>query len=90
MALRKTEWLILCGAKTVTEGPYRSQISGTFYAADMANMFQFMHDFSDEFIARRPVADTRALHPGLLNFDGWLARHARRLAVPPPLALAGA
>lgn len=59
-------------------------------AADMANMFQFMHDFSDEFIARRPVADTRALHPGLLNFDGWLARHARRLAVPPPLALAGA
>lgn len=51
-------------------------------AAGIANMFQFLHDFSDEVVARRPVADTRVLHPALLDFDGWLARHATRLVLP--------
>jgi len=52
-------------------------------ADDLANMFQFKRDFNDAFCARRPVADTRALHPALMGFDAWLDRHGHRIAVPP-------
>lgn len=54
-------------------------------AADLANMFQFKHDFNDEYCARRPVMATRALHPGLLAFDDWLALHVHELPVPRPV-----
>jgi len=57
-------------------------------AADLANMFQFKHDFNDDFCAARPVAQTRALHPGLLDFDGWL--DARRDEVIAAVAGTGA
>ncbi|MBL8344136.1 MAG: NmrA family NAD(P)-binding protein [Rubrivivax sp.] len=48
-------------------------------AAEMANMFRFLHDFNDEVRAMRPVAATRELHPGLLDFDAWLTLHGHRL-----------
>jgi uncharacterized protein YbjT (DUF2867 family) len=48
---------------------------------DMANMFQYKHDFNDLYRAEQSVADSRALHPGLLDFAGWLARHAHRIDV---------
>lgn len=48
-------------------------------AAGLANMYRFLHDFNDEVRAMRPVAATRELHPGLLDFDAWLALHAHRL-----------
>jgi uncharacterized protein YbjT (DUF2867 family) len=51
-------------------------------AADLANMFQYNHDFSEDFCAARPVERTRVLHPGLLTFAAWLERHAQRIAVP--------
>jgi uncharacterized protein YbjT (DUF2867 family) len=51
-------------------------------ADDLANMFQFKTDFNRAFCARRPVAATRALHPGLQGFDAWLARHGHHIAVP--------
>jgi hypothetical protein len=38
------------------------------------------------FRARRSVAATRLLHPGLLDFDAWLARHRGAIPVPAPLA----
>lgn len=44
-------------------------------AVELANMFQFKHDFNDRYCASRPVAGTRALHPGLMGFDAWLDRH---------------
>jgi len=44
-------------------------------AAELANMFQFKHDFNDVYRAQRDVATARALHPGLQDFDTWLARH---------------
>jgi len=50
-------------------------------ADDLANMFQFKRDFEDAFRARRPVATTQALLPGVLDFEGWLARHAARIPV---------
>jgi uncharacterized protein YbjT (DUF2867 family) len=52
-------------------------------ADDLANMFQFNAEFSDAFCAARPVAESRALHPGLLNFEGWLLGAGSRIAVPP-------
>jgi len=54
-------------------------------ADDLANMFAFKHDFNGDYCARRPVAATRALHPGVLDFDAWLALHAGEL-VPRPVA----
>jgi hypothetical protein len=48
---------------------------------DLANMFQYYHDFSYEFLAQRPIALSRELHPGLMGFA--LAR-GERLADPYP------
>ncbi len=48
-------------------------------AADLANMFQFKHDFNAEYCARRDVAATRALHPRLQDFATWAQRHAHGL-----------
>jgi uncharacterized protein YbjT (DUF2867 family) len=48
-------------------------------AAEMANMFRFLHEFNDEVRAMRSVSAARNLHPGLLDFDAWLALHAHRL-----------
>jgi uncharacterized protein YbjT (DUF2867 family) len=48
-------------------------------ATDLGNMFQLNHDFERDYCAARPVAAARALHPGLLTFAGWLARHVREI-----------
>lgn len=45
-------------------------------ADDLANMFAFKREFNDVFCGCRNVAATRSLHPGLLDFSGWLSRHA--------------
>jgi len=52
-------------------------------APELANMFQFKRDFEAAFRGRRAVDATRRLHPSLLGFDAWLARHAHRIAIPP-------
>ena len=48
-------------------------------ADDLGNMFQFNHDFSDEFCKLRSPEFTRALYPGLQSYDQWLAAHAREI-----------
>lgn len=55
-------------------------------AADLANMFRFKELFNDEFCAVRDVAATRALHPALMSFDDFLARHAAELPITPRAA----
>ena len=45
-------------------------------ADELANMFAFKREFNTEYCARRSVAASRALHPGLLDFKAWLERHA--------------
>ncbi len=50
-------------------------------AADLANMFAYKRDFTRLFRALRPVAQTRSLWPGLMDFDAWLTRHAHRIPV---------
>ncbi|KPK17536.1 MAG: nucleoside-diphosphate sugar epimerase [Betaproteobacteria bacterium SG8_41] len=48
-------------------------------AKDLANMFQFQHDFEVEFCAARNVELSRSLNPSLLSFDGWLLKNKEKL-----------
>lgn len=50
-------------------------------ADDLANMFRFKQAFNDEYCALRDVAATRALHPALMRFEDFLARHAAQLPI---------
>jgi uncharacterized protein YbjT (DUF2867 family) len=45
-------------------------------AEDLAAMFRFKQIANDLLCAARPVAATRALHPGLQDLRGWLRRQA--------------
>jgi uncharacterized protein YbjT (DUF2867 family) len=51
-------------------------------ADDLANMFQFKRDFNQSFCAARPVAQSHALYPGLLNFEAWLLQAGAQIKVP--------
>jgi uncharacterized protein YbjT (DUF2867 family) len=51
-------------------------------AEDIGNMFQVKVEFEREWRANRDVAASRALHPGLLTFDAWLAAYAEHIPVP--------
>jgi uncharacterized protein YbjT (DUF2867 family) len=48
-------------------------------AQDLGNMFQFNHDFADEFCGARNLAFSRSLNPALQTFDAWLAANAGRI-----------
>ena len=48
-------------------------------ADDLANMFQYYQDFSEEFLAQRPIALSRELHPGLMSFAQWLTVSGSRI-----------
>jgi uncharacterized protein YbjT (DUF2867 family) len=51
-------------------------------ADDLGNMFQFKRDFNDDFRRPRDVSATRKLNPGLLNFEGWLAKFGSQIPLP--------
>ncbi len=48
-------------------------------ADDLGNMFQFKRDFNDYFCGVRSIAESRKLHPGLQDFDAWLAENKGRI-----------
>jgi len=50
-------------------------------ADDLGNMFQFNHDFSDDFRKPRDVKGARELNPKLQSFETWLARRSNDGAV---------
>jgi uncharacterized protein YbjT (DUF2867 family) len=50
-------------------------------ADDLGNMFQFNHDFSDDFCRARSVEFSRSINPRLQTFDDWLAGHARQIPI---------
>jgi uncharacterized protein YbjT (DUF2867 family) len=50
-------------------------------ADDMSNMFQVQSLFSREFVADRDVELARSLHPGLQDFDTWLAANIGRIPI---------
>jgi len=52
-------------------------------ADDLGNMFQYKHDFEDEFRAARPVARSRELNPELQSFSEWLVGNAGKMPIDP-------
>jgi uncharacterized protein YbjT (DUF2867 family) len=50
-------------------------------AEDLGNMFQFNHDFAEEFGRVRDVAVSRSLNPALLTFAQWLAQHKTQIPI---------
>ena len=50
-------------------------------ADDLANMFQFNRDFSDEFSSARGVAFSRELNPRLQSFGDWLGANAAKIPI---------
>ena len=50
-------------------------------AEDLANMFQFFRDFSDDFRAARGIDQSRELNPALQTFAGWLAEHTDQIPI---------
>jgi uncharacterized protein YbjT (DUF2867 family) len=48
-------------------------------AEDLGNMFQFKHDFNEDFCGARNIDTTRELNPSLESFDVWLARNKDRI-----------
>jgi uncharacterized protein YbjT (DUF2867 family) len=48
-------------------------------ADDLANMFQFKHDFNDDFCRIRDLTFSRSLNPELQRFDQWLAANKGRI-----------
>jgi uncharacterized protein YbjT (DUF2867 family) len=48
-------------------------------AEDLGNMFQFYHDFNDDFRNARSVEFSRRLNPQLQGFGDWLAANASRI-----------
>jgi uncharacterized protein YbjT (DUF2867 family) len=63
----------------VTPAAYRG--FGFPGADDLGNMFQFNHDFSDDFCAARSVEFSRSVNPALQTFDAWLAANAKRIPI---------
>ena len=48
-------------------------------ADDLGNMFQFYHDFQQEFNSKRDVAFSKELNPELKSFEQWLDENASRI-----------
>lgn len=74
-------------SKALGIGPIRyDAVSADAYRAfgfpgadEMGNMMQVYRDFEAEVVAARDPALTRKLHPGLLTFEQFLARHKDKI-----------
>ena len=68
-------WARRCATSLCRPTVYRS--FGFPGADDLGNMFQFNHDFNEEFCAARSVEFSRSLNPALQSFDTWLKANAK-------------
>jgi uncharacterized protein YbjT (DUF2867 family) len=50
-------------------------------ADDLANMFQFYHDFEDYFSKSRDLEFSKSVNPELLSFDAWLAKNKDKITI---------
>ena len=50
-------------------------------AEDLGNMFQFKHDFQEEYLGLRDLELSRRLNPDLQTFAGWLAANKDRMPI---------
>jgi uncharacterized protein YbjT (DUF2867 family) len=48
-------------------------------ADDLGNMFQFKHDFQEDFVGRRDLGFSRSLNPDLQTFETWLEANKDRI-----------
>ena len=48
-------------------------------ADDLGNMFQFKHDFNDDFCGARSIETSKTLNPELQDFAAWLAKNGERI-----------
>ena len=48
-------------------------------ADDLGNMFQFKHDFQEDYVGRRDLGLSRGLNPDLQTFAAWLAANKDRI-----------
>jgi len=50
-------------------------------ADDLGNMFQFKHDFQEDYLGRRDLELSRRLNPELQTFETWLTANKDRIPV---------
>ncbi len=50
-------------------------------ADDLGNMFQFNHDFADDFNGKRDITFSKALNPELQSFEMWLKKHGQKIPI---------
>ncbi|WP_018614519.1 NmrA/HSCARG family protein [Segetibacter koreensis] len=50
-------------------------------ADDLGNMFQFNHDFADDFNGKRDIAFSKALNPEIRSFSRWLEEYGNQISV---------
>jgi len=50
-------------------------------AEDIGNMFQVQAIMGDDFLSARSPSISRELNPAMLDFDGWLAKHAKQIPI---------
>lgn len=48
-------------------------------ADDIGNMFQYNHDFNEQYCGARSLSFSRSLNPELLTFSAWLEKYAPRI-----------
>ena len=48
-------------------------------ADDLGNMFQFKHDYNNDFVSARSVELSKSLNPSLLDFSGWLEKYKGKI-----------
>lgn len=48
-------------------------------ADDLGNMFQFKHDFEDDFRGARSAEFSRTLNPELQSFSDWMKENGKRI-----------
>ncbi|MDZ7623879.1 MAG: NmrA/HSCARG family protein [Ignavibacteriaceae bacterium] len=48
-------------------------------ADDVGNMFQFKHDFEEDYCGARDLKFSKSLNPELKNFDEWLKENAKKI-----------
>ena len=48
-------------------------------ADDLGNMFQFKHDFENEYCGNRELNLCKSLNPKLQSFEMWLAKNKNRI-----------
>jgi hypothetical protein len=68
--------------KAITYNPVSFEVYRKFGfpgADDLANMFQFKHNFNEAFCRARNLAVARSLNPSLQTFEQWLAQNKSRI-----------